>query len=142
MPVGKQRDPVAFIPGNPVVGKPVSDLLSVPRGIDHDIVSRLSCPKHGLLSDYTIIEVFRIGIIRSENGLVTADEAASRISNVASRPLFGDLEQARRVIQGRLPLYEEVADASIDTAGRTSSTIAGEALRLLKREGVLVERQV
>ena len=68
---------------------------------------------------------------------VTAAEAASRISDVSTRPLFGDLEQAERVIQGRLPLYEEVADLTIDTAGRGSGSIAREAFALLKENGVL-----
>ena len=70
---------------------------------------------------------------------VTAAEAASRISDVSTRPLFGDLDQAERVIESRLPLYEEVADLSVDTAGRGSGSIAREVFRLLKREGVLVE---
>ena len=69
---------------------------------------------------------------------VTAAEAASRISNLSSRPLFGDLEQAQRVIEGRLAFYEEVADACIDTAGHGSGAIAREAMRLLNREGILV----
>ena len=70
---------------------------------------------------------------------VTAAEAASRISDVSTRPLFGDLEQAERVIHGRLPLYEEVADLVIDTAGRGSGSIAREAFGLLKKEGVLTK---
>ena len=70
---------------------------------------------------------------------VTAAEAASRITNFSSRPLFGDLENAQRVIDGRLPLYEEVADARIDTAGRGTGSIAREALALLRKERVLVE---
>lgn len=68
---------------------------------------------------------------------VTAAEAASRISNVATRPLFGDLEQAQKVIEGRLPLYEEVADITVDTAGRGTASIAREVQALLKREGLL-----
>ena len=118
------------------------------RQIETDVLRELATGEPRLVScggGVVLAEANRA--ILKEHGFVvylkvTADEAASRISNVASRPLFGDLEQARRVIQGRLPLYEEVADASIDTAGHTSSAIAGEALRLLKREGVLVERQV
>lgn len=69
--------------------------------------------------------------------MVTAAEAASRISDVSTRPLFGDLEQAQRVIESRLPLYEEVADIVIDTAGRGTGSIAREAFRRLKEEGVL-----
>lgn len=70
---------------------------------------------------------------------VTADEAASRISNTVTRPLFTDLETARRIIRERLPLYEEVADAEVDTAGRGSSSVAREVFSLLKREGVLTK---
>lgn len=69
---------------------------------------------------------------------VTADEAASRISDVSTRPLFGDLDQARRVIEGRVPLYEEVADLTIDTAGRGTGSIAREAFACLKKEGILI----
>lgn len=68
---------------------------------------------------------------------VTAAEAASRISNLSTRPLFGDLEQAQRVIESRLAFYEEVADIEIDTAGRGSGSVAREVMRLLKREGIL-----
>ena len=68
---------------------------------------------------------------------VTAAEAASRISDVSTRPLFGDLEQAQRVIEGRLPLYEEVADIAIDTAGRGTGSIAREAFARLREEGIL-----
>ena len=71
--------------------------------------------------------------------MVTAAEAASRISDVSTRPLFGDLEQAQRVIQGRLPLYEEVADLTIDTGGRGTGALSRELLGLLKNEGVLVQ---
>lgn len=68
---------------------------------------------------------------------VTAAEAASRISDLSTRPLFGNLEQAQRVIESRLPLYEEVADVEVDTAGRGSASIAREVMRLLKEEGIL-----
>ena len=73
---------------------------------------------------------------------VTAAEAASRISNLSTRPLFGDLEQAQRVIEGRLPLYEEVADIAIDTAGRGTGSIARETLARLVDAGVLCEMRV
>ena len=72
---------------------------------------------------------------------VTAKEAASRISDVSTRPLFGDLENAQRVIDERLPLYEEVADATINTVGRGSTSIAYDVFEVLKREGVLWRRK-
>ena len=68
---------------------------------------------------------------------VTAAEAASRISNLASRPLLGNPEQAQRIIEDRLPLYEEVADLTIDTTGRGSGSVARELARLLRKEGIL-----
>lgn len=82
----------------------------------------------------------------SELGLVvylsvTAAEAASRISDVSSRPLFGDLQNAQRVIDERLPLYEEVADVTIDTVGRGSSSIAHEVFDILKEKGVLWQQK-
>ena len=68
---------------------------------------------------------------------VTAAEAASRISNYSTCPLFSDLAHAEELAKNRLPLYEEVADIAIDTAGRGSGSIAREAFTLLKREGIL-----
>ena len=68
---------------------------------------------------------------------VTAAEAASRISDLSTRPLFGDLEQAESVIRSRLPMYEEVADLTINTAGRGTGSIAREVFTLLKQQGVL-----
>ena len=70
---------------------------------------------------------------------VTAAEAASRISDLSTRPLFGDLEQAQRVIDGRLPLYDEVADVEIDTTGRGTSSLARELFSLLVKRGILRE---
>ncbi len=72
---------------------------------------------------------------------VTAKEAASRISDVSTRPLFGDLENAQRTINERLPLYEEVADITVNTVGRGSTSIAYEVLDALKKEGILWQRK-
>lgn len=68
---------------------------------------------------------------------VTADEAAARIPNTASRPLFKDLDTARRTIVDRMPRYEEAADAKVSTVGRTVPQIADEVADILEREGVL-----
>lgn len=68
---------------------------------------------------------------------VDVDEAAARISDKSSRPLFQDLEAARRRNEERLPLYREVSDVMIDTSGKGVSTIAHEVKRVLKKEGVL-----
>lgn len=72
---------------------------------------------------------------------VTADEAASRISDLSTRPLFQDLGTARATIEGRLPLYESVADAVVDTSGKSVSAIAREVRGVLEREGILWQRK-
>ena len=68
---------------------------------------------------------------------VTAAEAASRISDLSTRPLFGNLDQAQRIIESRLPLYEDVADMEVDTAGRSSGSIANRVFDILKKAGVV-----
>ena len=64
---------------------------------------------------------------------VTADEAASRISDTSTRPLFQNLE--------RLPLYEAVADVRVSTAGKSVPAIAREVQRILEKEGILCPQQ-
>lgn len=68
---------------------------------------------------------------------VAADEARSRISDLSSRPLFGDIEAARRRNAERAPLYESVADATVDTAGKGVTAIAREVKAILVKEGIL-----
>lgn len=68
---------------------------------------------------------------------VSVDEAAARISDTSTRPLFQDLEAARERCAQRLPLYESVAHASVDTSGKNVYAIAREIQRALEREGVL-----
>lgn len=72
---------------------------------------------------------------------VDVDEAARRIHDVSSRPLFQDINAARELAKRRLPLYREVADCSVRTAGKGVSAIAAEVRRLLEKEGVLCARQ-
>lgn len=72
---------------------------------------------------------------------VSADEAASRISDTSSRPLFNDLESARKIIAGRLPLYEEVADVTVDTADKSIDRITSEVKNILLKEGILWQTQ-
>lgn len=71
---------------------------------------------------------------------VTADEAKGRISDLSTRPLFTDLDAARQRNAERLPLYEEVADVTVNTAGRGVSSLAYEIRDILRREGILCRR--
>ena len=115
------------------------------RAIETEVLRELACGEPQLVScgGGVVLADENRAILRAHGFVVylkvTAAEAASRISDVSTRPLFGDLEQAQRVIEGRLPLYEEVADVTIDTAGRGSGAIAREVFRLLREKGVLKE---
>lgn len=68
---------------------------------------------------------------------VTVDEAASRISDKSTRPLFQDIEAARRRCEERRPLYESMANITVNTAGKNVYVIAREVQRALEKEGVL-----
>lgn len=113
------------------------------RAIEADVLNELACGEPCLVScGGGVVLADRNRTILRDKGFVvylkvTAAEAASRISDISTRPLFGDLDQAQRVIEGRLPLYEEVADIEIDTTGRGTGAIAREAFDRLVKEGVL-----
>lgn len=68
---------------------------------------------------------------------VTVDEAAARISDKSTRPLFQDIEVARRRCEERKPLYESMANITVNTAGKNVYVIAREVQRALEKEGVL-----
>jgi shikimate kinase len=84
--------------------------------------------------------------IISENGFtvhlrVNADEAKERISNYSRRPLFRSIEAARALCDERAPLYEELADLTIDTAGKGTTKLAYELISELLDRGVLCKRE-
>ena len=72
---------------------------------------------------------------------VRADEAKSRIGDPSTRPLLGDAEAARKTNAERLPLYEEVADATVDTSGRGVTALAYKVKSILEKEGILWPRK-
>ena len=69
--------------------------------------------------------------------LVDADEAAERIGDKTSRPLFNDMESARELCRKRLPLYEEAADVTVLTGRRGVNSIAAEVASWLQEEGAI-----
>lgn len=113
------------------------------RSIETDVLRELASGEPRLVScgGGVVLAAENRAILKEQGYVVylqvTAAEAASRISDLSTRPLFGDLERAEAVIQGRLPLYEEVADLAVNTAGKGSGVIAREVFSLLKREGIL-----
>ena len=72
---------------------------------------------------------------------VTAEEAFARIGDVSTRPNFRDLPTARKTIAARVPMYEEVADISVDTVGRSIAEVAREVRIELEKAGVLCQLQ-
>ena len=72
---------------------------------------------------------------------VTAEQAYERIGDVSTRPNFRDLPTARKTIQARLPMYEEVADTMVDTVGKNIPTVAREVRQVLEQEGILCQRR-
>ncbi|MGN0302485.1 MAG: shikimate kinase [Anaerotardibacter sp.] len=71
--------------------------------------------------------------------VVTADEAARRIPNTDSRPMFKNLETARKTILERIPQYEAAAQAKVNTEGRSVVEIANEVAQILIDEGIMKE---
>lgn len=71
---------------------------------------------------------------------VSVEEAASRISDISTRPLFQDERHAEEVIRERLPLYEEVVTCSIDTAQKSPHAVVHELKHCLIEKGVLCPR--
>ena len=72
---------------------------------------------------------------------VTADEAARRIPNTDSRPMFKNLETARKTIIERIPQYEAAAHYAIDTEGREIVDLASEIAEQLLAEGIMVKEE-
>ncbi len=84
--------------------------------------------------------------ILKENGFVvylqvTAEQAVERVGDVSTRPLFKNLETARKTIEGRLPMYEDAASVAIDTNGKSINMVAQEIQDILEKEGILCLRQ-
>ena len=82
--------------------------------------------------------------IMADSGFVihlefTAEEAAKRISDASTRPLFQDIEQARALCERRAPLYEQAAHVTVPTHGNTLFNMSRQVTRLLRSEGIMVE---
>lgn len=68
---------------------------------------------------------------------VSADESASRISNHATRPFFETMDSIYHVNKQRMPLYEQLADVTVDTGGKSVDQMAAEVKAVLERESIL-----
>ncbi len=74
--------------------------------------------------------------------MVTADGAAARIPNTDSRPMFKNLETARKTIVERAPQYEAAADVAVQTEGRSVPEISEEIASILLQQGILIKEEV
>lgn len=72
--------------------------------------------------------------------LVDADEASLRISDKTSRPLFNDIEDARRRLEERLPFYDEVADITVSTCNKSVYAVTSEVVLRIRKAGALEKR--
>lgn len=84
--------------------------------------------------------------IMHENGVVLhlysdASNSARRISDTSTRPLFKDVQNAKKVFRERLPIYEACADYTVDTTNKWSNQVTKEVFSTLVKAGVIEETQ-
>ena len=68
---------------------------------------------------------------------VSPDDSAQRISNHDTRPFFETMDSVRATNSRRVPVYESLADVTIDTTGKNPRDVAWEVKNVLLKEGVL-----
>jgi shikimate kinase len=68
---------------------------------------------------------------------VKADEAISRISRPETRPLLSGAIPPAEILASRLQYYEEVADITINTSGRTLPQVVSATQHALRAAGKL-----
>ncbi|MDR0514939.1 MAG: shikimate kinase [Coriobacteriaceae bacterium] len=68
---------------------------------------------------------------------VSTEEAASRIGDAQTRPLFTDRQAAQALHEQRAAWYKEAAHVTIDTSGKAPAALAREVNDMLHQEGSL-----
>jgi shikimate kinase len=68
---------------------------------------------------------------------VEADEAVSRISHPETRPLLSKSMAPAEILASRLQYYEETADLTVDTRGRSISQVLAATRSALREQGKL-----
>ena len=115
------------------------------RDIETDVLSHFAYETDPMIVSCGggIIKRSRNRQILKETGFViylqvSADEAAVRIGDASSRPMFKNIEVARRTNEERKPLYLEVADAWVKTSRKSVWQITNEVEEILINSGILV----
>ena len=116
------------------------------RAIESEVLITLAYDEPRFIScgGGVVLDARNREILRSQGYVVylkvSAEVAASRISDMATRPLFGDMNEARRLIRERQPLYEEVAHFAVNTTAHGAGGTAYDILKELISCGVLQEQ--
>ena len=108
---------------------------NVLRGLVHEPRSIISCgggvvcseQNRKVLSELGTVVYLRVGL----------QDAISRISNPATRPLLSGARPVEEIYEERLPLYSQCADITIRTGNNTPGHIARVCRRVLTRRGIL-----
>ncbi len=78
-----------------------------------------------------------IASLKDNGGIVifldtSFDEILKRIEDRSSRPLLNDTERALKLYHSRLKTYQEAADHTVRTDGRSPLEVASEIIRILQ----------
>lgn len=68
---------------------------------------------------------------------VSAKNSSARIDDYSQRPMFKDLENAENILEKRDLIYEQYADATIDTNNKSLSQVVKEVRDTLLRDDIL-----
>lgn len=68
---------------------------------------------------------------------VGLDEAIGRISHPETRPMLSGPRPVSEIYEERLPLYEEVADVTVDSSGQSIQNVALMCKKALEERGKL-----
>lgn len=68
---------------------------------------------------------------------VPLQEAVGRISDPSTRPMLSGPRPVEEIYQERLPLYRDVADITINTAGKSIGANVSQVIGALRRNGLI-----
>lgn len=68
---------------------------------------------------------------------IPLEEALGRISNPKTRPLLNGVRPVEEIYAERIPWYNDAADITIDSSGKSVLQVANECKAVLEAEGLL-----
>lgn len=107
------------------------------RSVDHTIVSTGG----GFFMVPNLLNLGRVFFLDADfEAIYERLRAQPGGRQIAKRPLFQNLDEARKRYQDRLPLYRQNAHHIIKVQGRESSAVALEIRDILQSRGLLAKR--